>query len=446
MVRFVFLLVLVNLAVRAWCEEVPSSAVETLTVENAVALALRDNRMVKNAAQEVQKAEDDVAISRTRRLPVFDFTFFGSQLLTPVEFEFERGVFGTFPSTGPIPGSDTPITTPRRPNELILASASQPLSQLYKIGLGVRMNQLNIDIAREQLRLQKQSVVNDVKQLYYKILQSQSALEVSEETLKLYRELDREVEDQLAQQTALKADSLDVKARLAKTEYDALVLRNAYATQKEQLNGLLGRDIRSDFKLSSVPEAAELESDLKAAQTRALQQRPEINEARLKLRQSNFDQRLKKSEFIPDVSLRLSYISPFGVTVLPKNVASAGLYIQWEPFDWGRRKLELSQKVKTTQQARLGLSETETQILIEVNAKFRKLAESRLLLRASHFAQQAAQEKLRLANNNFQQHTVELKEVLQAQTSFAQANDQYQRSLLEFWNAKADFEKALGED
>jgi outer membrane protein TolC len=39
-----------------------------------------------------------------------------------------------------------------------------------------------------------------------------------------------------------------------------------------------------------------------------------------------------------------------------------------------------------------------------------------------------------------------LKDVLIAQTSLSNANYEYQEALLSFWTAKADFEKALGED
>jgi outer membrane protein TolC len=39
-----------------------------------------------------------------------------------------------------------------------------------------------------------------------------------------------------------------------------------------------------------------------------------------------------------------------------------------------------------------------------------------------------------------------LKDVLQAQTSLANADYDYQKALLSFWTAKADFEKAIGEE
>ncbi|MFB3922970.1 MAG: TolC family protein [Terriglobia bacterium] len=429
-----------------WCQDLASPASEVLTLDQAIDLALRGNRPVANAALEVEKSVDQIAASRTRRLPAFDVTAFGSQLLTPVDFLFREGAFGRFPGIGPIPAADTRISTPRQPNALVLASATQPLSQLHKIGLGVRLNQLNADIAREHLRLQKQSVVNDVKHTYYSLVQTQSALEAVEETLKLYRELERVVGEGLIQQVALKSDSLDVQARLANAEYQALVLRQAMATQKEQLNLLLGRDIRSGFTVNPVPEPAATEINLESAQAKALSRRPEILEARLKASQSEYDQRLKKSEFIPDVSLRLSYLSFFNYELLPKNVATLGFYATWEPFDWGRRKFELTQKVRTVQQAKSAVREAETQVLVEVNGRYRKLEESRALLRVAQLTRDTARERLRVATNRYKVQAVQLKDVLTEQTSLAAADRDYAQALAGFWTARADFEKAVGED
>src|SRR5206468_5055085 len=140
---------------------------------------------------------------------------------------------------GPIPGEDTTLESSSKNSTLAHASIDQPLSQLYKIGLGVRVKELARQIAAEQSRSQRQSVLGDVKSVYFGILQTQSGIEAAEESLAFYRELQDQVERDVAQQTALAADLLDVKSRRAKEEYDALVLRHSLATQKERMNALL---------------------------------------------------------------------------------------------------------------------------------------------------------------------------------------------------------------
>src|SRR5262245_24782284 len=71
-----------------------STSAETLTLEQAIALALKDNRQAKNADIEVNKYTDKIAETRTLRLPSFTFNALASQLITPLDFKFEKGVFG----------------------------------------------------------------------------------------------------------------------------------------------------------------------------------------------------------------------------------------------------------------------------------------------------------------------------------------------------------------
>ena len=127
---------------------------------------------------------------------------------------------------------------------------AQPLSQQYRIGLNISMHDVMRDIAREQLRAKRQSVASEVKRLYYGILQTQSSLESVEETIRFLRELDRLRSRYLKEEAVLKSESLEVQARLAQEEQHQIVLHNQLATQKEQLNDLMGRNILTEFRVN----------------------------------------------------------------------------------------------------------------------------------------------------------------------------------------------------
>src|SRR5262249_25602196 len=184
---------------------------ETLTLADAVKIAQDNNRTIRNALIASSIAEDKIAEARTYRFPSIDFYAFGSQLLTPVDFTFKAGTFGTFPTIGLIPATDTKIHTPLRPTFYGIQRFSQPLSQQYKIGLNIKLTNINKLYNDEKLRQQKQEIANKVKHAYYAIVRTQSSLELSNSMIELDREMDRVVQDQLTQQTTLKADSMDVK-------------------------------------------------------------------------------------------------------------------------------------------------------------------------------------------------------------------------------------------
>jgi outer membrane protein TolC len=446
MIRSAALRMLLALAVFAWCSAAATARTEVLTLDKALELALQHNLKVENAGLEVGKAGDSVAAARTRRLPSFNLTVLESRDLNEESYEFKQGVFGTFPGIGPIPANNTEIETHPGFTTIVAASLEQPLLQLYRINLNIGQRETKQAITRQELRAQRQSVANDVKQMYYKLLQTQGALQAINESIVFYRELNQLLEKYLAEGTVLKSESLEAKTRLAKAEYDALTHQNDLATDKERLNHLMGRDIFVEFKVNPVPENTVYEVDLEAAQALALQQRPEIKEADLKVRHAEYERRIKQSEYIPDLSFKASYYTPFNTELLPRNVASVGLFLRWEFFDWGRKRDNLAEKYKAIKQADNEVRQTKDNVIIEVNNQYRKLQESRVRLNVARLSRETAKEKLRVAMDEYKQKAVLLKSVLQDETSLAESNRQYEDALLSFWKAKADFEKAIGEE
>jgi outer membrane protein TolC len=326
-----------------------------------------------------------------------------------------------------------------------MTTLAQPLSQLYKIGLGVKLHELSRAIDREKLREERAAVVSEVKRLYYSLVQNQSAFQAAEDQVWTYKELERVVGEHVAREAALLSDHLDVKAQLAAQQYKALSLRNALATQKEQMNDLLGRELSHQFTVTAIPEPTAEEVDLQAAVGRALDRRPDLKQARLQVDQADADRRLKKAEYIPDLSLAFTYLTFTNVQLLPRNVAQVGLQLKWQPFDFGRGK-ELAEKTLQVEQARMGVRSAEYHVRIDVANRFRKLEEARLLVEANRLARESAQEKLRVATEKYKAEAALLKDALQAQAVLSDANANYDQALLTFWTARADLDRALGED
>lgn len=428
------------------CAAQTAPRADLLTLDDAIRLAIANNRTLRIANLDVDKTKWEIAEFKTKRLPAFSGSILGSQLLTEMSFTFKKGAFGEFPATGPIPSEDTKITTPRRPTAYVVAQATQPLSQLYKIHLGLRAQELGAQLANEKVRAQRQSVVKDVKEAYYAVLQSESALDAAAASVNQYQELDRVVLQRVSQEAALKSDSLDVKAKLANEQYQVVQLRNTLDSRKEYLNDLLGRDIRTEFTVEQVPAATFEEIDLSIAQRQALARRPEVRQAEINVQRAGYDKRIAKADYIPEVGIAFNYLSPFNVEVLPKNVASIGVELKWEPWDWGRRKDVVQQKAIVETQAQTQLQDAQSKALIDVNSHFRKLEESRMLMGVAQAGRDAARERLREVTNQYEQQAVLLRDVLQQQAATASASDKYQQALLGFWTAKTDFEKAMGED
>jgi outer membrane protein TolC len=417
-----------------------------LTLDDAVSLALNNNRLVKNSALEAQKFDFRVSTVRSRRLPQFQFATLGGELLHSFDFTFDQGVFGTYPGIGPVPGTKTTIRNPARFTTYVTGALDQPLTQQYKINLGIHAMELGREIAREDVRAERQKIAAQVREAYFQIAATQAGVEATREAVTTLEEVQRVTTQYVAEKTVLRGDALEVDARLAKARYELSVAENGLATLREHLNQLLGRDLGTRFRVASIPEEDTTDLTLEAAREKASQDRPEVRQARLKEKQEEYDRRIAKAEYIPDLSLSVRYQGLNNVRVLPENVATAGFYLTWEPFDWGRRRNNVAEKSKTVEQARNGIQETEAQVAVEVGMNYRKWREAALLLKAARTEHEASVEQLRVTANQYKEHATLIKDVLQAQAHNAETDFQYRQALSSYWSALADLRRTMGEE
>ena len=416
---------------------------ETITLDQAIDIALRNNHAVKIAELGVDRTGEHVSVAKTSRLPLLHTYALFSGNLAKNELKVPNPAASQFPGLGPF----FLLNQERKPSAVFAGTVIQPLSQQYRIGLYIKLAKLGHEISEAKLRQQKDETIAQVKKTYYSILQTKSAISSLEEAVKSYQELDKVTGDYVVQKIALKADHLVVQTRLAKAQYDELELSNRLATQKEQFTILLGREVTAGFEVSDAPAFISIETDLIAARKVAIEHRPELQQARLAVEAATIDRRIKKSEYIPDVSAGFVYLTPRNYpSVVPKEFANVGVAVSWEVFDWGRKKHQLAEKDYAVEQARNGLKETEDQVLVDVGDKLRKLKLTGEALHVARLSEDAAKENLRVSTGQYKFQAVMLSDVLKSQASLAEATNEYQRALLTFWTAKAEFEKSLGED
>jgi len=247
-------------------------------------------------------------------------------------------------------------------------------------------------------------------------------------------------------ETVLESQRLKAEVEVAKVELDALKLRNPIATQMEALNELMGRPVNTSFRTAGVEHILAEWTEPEEAIQKALVQRPEVRQASLRVQQADLDVRVKKSEYIPDLSLALTYGSAYNFqNALPQNVVTAGVYLDWEVFDWGRKKQESSAKRHVASQARLAEEALQRRIRVEVGQALRQCSEAAQRVKVSALAQRAAREGLREQQSAFGREAVLLKDVLHSQTLLAAADDEHRRALAAYWSARAELKRVLGE-
>ena len=282
-----------------------------------------------------------------------------------------------------------------------------------------------------------------MRHTYYAILQAMSALDAADTNARLLSELGRVVANRVAQRVALKADGIEVETRLAQNELTRVTLRHAIASNKEQLNHLLGRDLLTDFEVVPVSEMGPVPLDVP---TPEIASRPDIRRAELRVQQADLAIRQARLDRLPEVNATVQTITPLNIDGAPGNITSAGVQVKWEPFDWGRRSRAIAANRLEAKRAGHALRDAEAAAQLDINRRRRAVEQAHATLRVALLTQQTAREHARVRTTQYQAQAALLSDVLQAQATLAESTNEYQQALLSLLTARADLDHALGEE
>jgi outer membrane protein TolC len=438
MFRFAIKVILAAIPVSGFCQA------DLLTLDESLEIALANNLAVASARLEVAAAGDEVAALRTRRYPSLDVVGGVSDNLSDQSYNFEQGVWGDYPLIGEVPDQDITINSASGTTSFLSANLTQPISQQYQLAMRIEHGEVKEDMAEEMVRLTQQDLVRIVKQNYFDIVQTRSDLAVTRESILFYVSLNELVSNYVEQQISLEYELLEVQARLAHRQLDASAQQNRLETQRERMNDLLARDLNTAFTVQQLPEPGMRPTDPQKAVATALSQRPDILESQLKVKLAELGYDIKKADYIPDLELQFRYARLYNYELIPDTNAYVGLHAKWEFYDWGRKRKELASKNSKIIQATNSARETKNRVIIDVHQSFRAIDQAEGSVRVAKLSQAASRDKLRVLMNQYEQQSILLQDVLDAETQLGRTDSEYNRAVLSVWKAQAELDRAIG--
>lgn len=422
------------------------SPAETLTLSQALTLAQQNNRQIRIAGLQIDQAQQRTAAARTNLLPQISVEAQSGRLLNQVSANFPAGSLGTI-NGSPVPSQDVNLTSSGRFTSSYNITVAQPLTQLPRIRTGIRLQETGTQIAREQERQQRQSIASTVRQTYFAILRTQDGITANNTILQHLQELERTIGDAVQQGSALRVDLLEVQAKHAEQEATLNALRDTLAQYKEQMNVLLGRDMRTPFEVATGESELPDLGDEDHLVERALQRRPDLQIGALQVRQAQLNHRLTEQQNTPEVSLATTYKALQNhINGLPGSFWTIGFHVTWNGLDWGRSRREASAQARGVDQAKVAQENAIAQVEAEIRTLVRRRHTAQEQERAARLTREAAQERVRVTMNQFQLKAVLLKDVLQALATLADANRQVQEASLAHLSVWSDLQRAVGDE
>ncbi len=229
----------------------PAGAAEPrrLTLEEATALAVKQNSTVKLANFKVKEAESRVGAARSNYYPQLRNDSAFVRLGEQQEVDLPRGALGVYPGLGPIP----PVTVPfvLAENNLVISSTTvtQPVTHLFKIRDGVRAANAEAGIARSDVRRAEVEIALKVKELYYGILVTGERRRALGLQIAAGEEKLREARDAVETGNALQYKVLEGEAQIAQARQGLQTLDDTLADLALEFDELLGLPLDTQVEL-----------------------------------------------------------------------------------------------------------------------------------------------------------------------------------------------------
>ncbi|HLR49841.1 MAG TPA: TolC family protein [Candidatus Sphingobacterium stercoripullorum] len=420
-------------------------AQETLTLQQAIKFALENKAEAKTSKLEVENAESIINETRSAALPqlnaVGDINYNPILQKSPLPAEIFGGE----------PGEVLMVSFGQKwQSTATLALNQQLFNQTVFTGLKAAKStrefyQINQTLTEEQLI---EKVANGYYDVYTTRLQLATLDNNLNNTTKTQGVISGLVENGLAKQIDL--DRIVVAIKNLQAQRQQLI--SALDLKENALKFIIGMNIETEIEL---PEES---FDIKLAQysdTSNINRRTEIQLLEKQSEMLELNKKAKLSEYYPSLALTANYgYLGFGNSfpifskdkgVQWSNFSGIGLSLSVPIFNGGATKARVQQAEIDIQKARFELEDTKLALsLANENAKT-QIKNTLITINSNRENVDLAKKDLEDTENNYKNGLATLTDLLDAETAYADAQNNLNTSLLDYKIAEIQLIKANGE-
>jgi len=424
---------------------VANAETRRITLDEAVALATKQNSMVKMARLKTKEMDAKVTEARANYFPVLSNESAAAHLQAIEHMEIPMGALGVYAVPGPIPGANASLPLGHHNFILSTTTAAQPLTQFFKIHAGVRAAHADAGIARDNARQAEDEVALKMKQLYFNLLSAERRHQAAELTIEAGEERLTEAQHGVEAGAVLELKVLDGKAQIADARHKLGSLEDAISDMKVEFNDLAGLPLDTEVALVEPPvdstdaTAGDLEAE-------AIEHNPDVAAARDTLAKAKAGLSAAHAEFIPEIGAFAQYIHQDGVPLLTENNGGVGLRMNWTMLEFGKRSGKVHESRAQVAEAEENLRHAESRVRVEIEKSVRKVRRAETGLEAARESVEARAEMQRITANQVEAKTVNASALKEATAQLVEAQAQLFQAEAERSTARAELLRTLGQE
>ena len=423
----------------------PQNAAEIrhLTLTEAVRLAISQNRALKIARLKVIENQENKAGQRSAYFPSITNQSNALHITDLQNIVIPAGALGT------VGGSFVParsVALPQGQKTLFSSGTmiSQPLTQLIRIREANRIATAEVAASRDDLKKAENQVALQAHALYFGVLIARLQKQAAEQESSYAGEHLRESEDDIRNGSALKVAAIQGRAGLLESQQAVLTAELQLSDLTTELNDLLGLPLDTRLELDpAVPTNFEQRPREEYVQS-AWAEHPELLAAEEAVRKARAGVTAAKSAYIPDVTAFARHSYQDGVPFLLHNFGTFGVNLNWEVFDFGKRRSAVREREAQLAQAEENLRRLKDEVSVGIERSYNKVERTRNMVQVAKEVVKLRQESERLAQNQLTQGVILVSERRQATAASYKAQAEYLQASLGYLLAWAELEHTAG--
>ena len=418
----------------------------SLTLSQAIDLALKQNRTIHLASLAVVDTEHKKAIARSDYFPHIANDSGVHHITELAGVQIPAGAFGAPAATGLIPAQRLFIDQGASTSYTSGTQLVQPFTQMFKIRESNRAARADIETAKVQLTQAENEIALKVRSLYYDVLVAQLTLQAASEEVRASQVKNQEDMDAVANGRSLDVAILESQASTLEAQQSVLTQRLSLHHLTLSLDDLLGLPLNSKLQLDPDPSALTLlipsrEGCLRLAQ----EQSPAILAARQAVLKAKAGLGAAKDAYIPDVTGLARYSYQSGVPLLVHNFGTFGFSFSYNVFDGGRRNAEIKDARTLLAEAQLHLDKEVDEVDVDVESAYDKVEQTANLVKVIQQALDLRTEAARLADRQYEQNAALGSARAGAHAKLASARASVLSATLALSLAQGDLKRIIGQ-
>jgi len=388
----------------SWAAEARSYSLKDLEE-----LALKVHPGLKKSADEVRKSEAELRIAKQYPNPEVEFEG-GDQRKRG---EPERGLTYT-------------------------AALSQTVEWPGRRAKRQEAARFGIEAAGKNLDNEHLTVKARLREMFYRLQADEQFVKIAQENLATAKNLLDLVEKRVRLGESRQLELLKAQVEFHTLEREYQKAKTLQAGDRQVLNQFLLGQLEPDFTLAG--NFATLDGAVPLSQWReaALTAYPLLNAQEAAVRQADSTLKAERQAWVPDVKLKF-----FHTLEIDQRTTGGGISVPL-PI-WNRKEGEVAKAAAARSQARHELALTRQELETKVASQYSLYETARRQVESfqKHILPQAA-ESLRLAQFSYQHGEISLLELLDARRVYRTTEQDYYKSLLDYWLARAELWRIAG--